>query len=71
MSMLSMNDDASYGGQFTSFQSVLAGKSYATRDNKASSSKGRGVYYGSTTMILLYIVDDWDDSMGRGCISIQ
>eukprot|EP00957_Ditylum_brightwellii_P198714 15146030-Ditylum_brightwellii.AAC.1 len=39
--ILSMSNNASYGSQFTSFQSILAGRSYAARDNKAS-SKGKG-----------------------------
>eukprot|EP00957_Ditylum_brightwellii_P208034 15355588-Ditylum_brightwellii.AAC.1 len=70
VSMLSMNDNACYGSQFTSFQSVLVGRSCAARDNKASSSKGNGMYYSSTTMMLPFIIDTWDDLMGRGCISI-
>eukprot|EP00957_Ditylum_brightwellii_P092365 7032558-Ditylum_brightwellii.AAC.1 len=41
VSLLSMNNDASYGSQFTSFQPVLVGRSYAARDNKTS-SKGKG-----------------------------
>jgi len=72
VSMLSMNDNASsYGSDLTSFQSVFAGRSCAARDNKASSSKGRGMYYGSSTMMLPYVVNTWDDSMGRGRISAQ
>eukprot|EP00957_Ditylum_brightwellii_P143156 10907498-Ditylum_brightwellii.AAC.1 len=58
--MLSMNDNANYGS-----------RSCAARDNKASSSGGKGMYYGSSTIMIPYIVDTWDDLMGRGSISIQ
>eukprot|EP00957_Ditylum_brightwellii_P005410 412671-Ditylum_brightwellii.AAC.1 len=72
VSLLSMDNDYITAGSHTScFKSGIAGRSQAARDNFLSPSKKKKSYYGNTTMALPFLLDEWDDSMGRPRISVQ
>eukprot|EP00957_Ditylum_brightwellii_P175515 13363143-Ditylum_brightwellii.AAC.1 len=58
----------------SSYCSILAGQTHATRDNKVSSRSKRAdpdTSVGCPKMTLPYLLDKWKDYYGQECISIQ
>eukprot|EP00957_Ditylum_brightwellii_P113261 8636478-Ditylum_brightwellii.AAC.1 len=65
--LLSMDDNYS---QAASYCSILVGRTVAKRDNRASSRGIISNYDECTKIMLPYLLEEWTESMGRGCINI-